>query len=96
MQWPGLLVSRASAEILQLRRVENIANLHSDCRDLQLDPSVLGLELMVVRREAGDMMDRWLQRWRDNLARYATLRCVKVILPWSTPSMIGLPAKSKS
>ncbi len=47
----------------------------------------LGLELMVVRRAAGDMMDRWLGRWQNNLARYADLSCVKVILPWSTPSM---------
>jgi len=47
----------------------------------------LGLELLVVRREQGDMMDRWLQRWRDNMRRYASLTCVKVILPWSTPSM---------
>jgi 3'-phosphoadenosine 5'-phosphosulfate sulfotransferase (PAPS reductase)/FAD synthetase len=47
----------------------------------------LGLELLVVRREQGDMMDRWLQRWRDNIKRYADLSCVKIILPWSTPSM---------
>lgn len=49
--------------------------------------SALGVELVVVRREAGDMMDRWLQRWRDNCARYANLECVKLILPWSTPDM---------
>lgn len=47
----------------------------------------LGLELVVVRRKAGDMMDRWLTRWKNNVARYAELSCVKVILPWSTPSM---------
>jgi len=47
----------------------------------------LGLELIVVRRESGDMMDRWLQRYRDNCQRYAELLCVKMILPWSTPSM---------
>lgn len=47
----------------------------------------LGIELLVVRREKGDMMDRWLQRWHDNVARYARLACVKIILPWSTPSM---------
>jgi 3'-phosphoadenosine 5'-phosphosulfate sulfotransferase (PAPS reductase)/FAD synthetase len=47
----------------------------------------LGLELVVVRRAAGDMMDRWLVRWTNNLARYASLACVKLILPWSTPSM---------
>ncbi|MBI3654109.1 MAG: phosphoadenosine phosphosulfate reductase family protein [Acidobacteria bacterium] len=48
---------------------------------------VLGLELIVVRRESGDMLARWQQRWRNNVARYAALECVKLILPWSTPSM---------
>lgn len=47
----------------------------------------LGMELVVVRRQAGDLMDRWLVRWRNNLARYSTLECVKLILPWSTASM---------
>ncbi len=47
----------------------------------------LKLELIVVRREKGDMMDRWEQRWSDNVARYETLRCVQLILPWSTPDM---------
>lgn len=47
----------------------------------------LGLELVVVRRGAGDMMDRWLVRWTNNVERYADLSCVKLILPWSTPSM---------
>ena len=47
----------------------------------------LGLELVVVRRKAGDMVDRWLGRWAANVARYAALECVKLILPWSTPSM---------
>jgi 3'-phosphoadenosine 5'-phosphosulfate sulfotransferase (PAPS reductase)/FAD synthetase len=31
-------------------------------------------------------MDRWLQRWSNNVARYADLECVKLILPWSTPA----------
>ncbi|WP_081577048.1 phosphoadenosine phosphosulfate reductase domain-containing protein [Acidithiobacillus thiooxidans] len=47
----------------------------------------IGWELMVVRRKAGDMMDRWLGRWRNNVTRYENLECVKLILPWSTPSM---------
>ncbi len=47
----------------------------------------LGVELITVRREAGDMMDRWLTRWTNNVTRYAELSCVKLILPWSTPSM---------
>lgn len=49
--------------------------------------SRLGLELIVVRRQKGDMMDRWEQRWADNVARYEALQCVQLILPWSTPDM---------
>lgn len=44
----------------------------------------LGVELIVVRRKAGDMMDRWRSRWASNVSRYANLECVKLILPWST------------
>lgn len=47
----------------------------------------LGLELVVVRRPAGGMLERWLTRWENNVARYAALECVKLILPWSTASM---------
>lgn len=47
----------------------------------------LGLELVVVRREKGDMVDRWLQRWSDNVGRYQILKCVKMVLPWSTANM---------
>ncbi|GCE15302.1 phosphoadenosine phosphosulfate reductase domain-containing protein [Tengunoibacter tsumagoiensis] len=47
----------------------------------------LGLDLIVVRRQAGDLMDRWLTRWQRNVERYSQLLCVKVILPWSTASM---------
>lgn len=46
----------------------------------------LGLELVVVRREAGDMMDRWIQRWHDNVERYRALSCVRLIGPWSSSS----------
>lgn len=47
----------------------------------------LGLELIVVRRQAGDLLSRWQQRWANNVARYANLECVKLILPWSTAAM---------
>lgn len=47
----------------------------------------LGWELIVLRRAAGDMMDRWEARWESSLERYSTLSCVKIILPWSTPGM---------
>jgi 3'-phosphoadenosine 5'-phosphosulfate sulfotransferase (PAPS reductase)/FAD synthetase len=47
----------------------------------------LGLELIVVRRGAGDMLSRWQTRWNNNVERYVSLSCVKLILPWSTASM---------
>ena len=47
----------------------------------------LDMELVIVHRRAGDLMDRWHVRWDNNVARYVNLECVKVILPWSTPTM---------
>jgi 3'-phosphoadenosine 5'-phosphosulfate sulfotransferase (PAPS reductase)/FAD synthetase len=47
----------------------------------------LRLDLVVVRREAGDLLDRWRVRWANNVRRYSDLCCVKLILPWSTASM---------
>lgn len=47
----------------------------------------LGRELLVVERKAGDMLARWQGRWTNNVKRYIELSCVKLILPWSTPSM---------
>lgn len=56
----------------------------------------LGAELVVVRRKAGDMMDRWEGRWANNVTRYNDLSCVKLILPWSTPSMRFCTSELKS
>jgi 3'-phosphoadenosine 5'-phosphosulfate sulfotransferase (PAPS reductase)/FAD synthetase len=47
----------------------------------------LNMQLLTVRRKAGGLMERWETRWRNNVARYAAMECVKLILPWSTPSM---------
>jgi 3'-phosphoadenosine 5'-phosphosulfate sulfotransferase (PAPS reductase)/FAD synthetase len=47
----------------------------------------LGWELAVVRRSAGDLLQRWETRWANNVERYADLSCVRLILPWSTPGM---------
>ncbi|BDI33368.1 hypothetical protein CCAX7_54190 [Capsulimonas corticalis] len=47
----------------------------------------LGAQLVVVRRASGGLMERWETRWRNNVDRYVNLKCVKLILPWSTPSM---------
>lgn len=56
----------------------------------------LGVELMVVRRKAGDMLDRWEGRWKANARRFTDLSCVKLILPWSTPSMRFCTSELKS
>ena len=66
-----------------LGRVEWASSL-PDCEALA---QTLGWELVVVRRAAGDLMDRWLVRWRNNVERYTNLSCVRLILPWSTPAM---------
>ena len=56
----------------------------------------LGVELIVTRRAAGGMMKRWIGRWKNNLKRYADMSCVKIILPWSTPSMRFCTSELKS
>jgi 3'-phosphoadenosine 5'-phosphosulfate sulfotransferase (PAPS reductase)/FAD synthetase len=70
--------------------------IHSDLGRLEWRESLpmcqrlaehVGLNLIVTRRTAGDLLDRWWQRWRNNVARYVALECVKLILPWSTPAL---------
>jgi 3'-phosphoadenosine 5'-phosphosulfate sulfotransferase (PAPS reductase)/FAD synthetase len=60
------------------------SDAHFQCEQLA---QRLGLRLQVVSRNAGGLMERWTKRWQDNLSRYKELSCVKLILPWSTPSM---------
>lgn len=72
------------------------ALIHSDLGTVEWKDSLpvseriaqrLGLELIIVRRKAGDMMQRWETRWANSIERYISLSCVKLILPWSTPGM---------
>ena len=56
----------------------------------------LGVPLVVTKRAAGGMMKRWIKRWQNNVKRYAELSCVKIILPWSTPSMRFCTSELKS
>jgi len=49
--------------------------------------AALGLELIVVARKAGGLMERWESRWASSVRRYAALETVTLVLPWSTPSM---------
>lgn len=47
----------------------------------------LNVELQIVGRKAGGLMERWTKRWENNVDRYINLSCVKLILPWSTPQL---------
>lgn len=47
----------------------------------------LGWELIVVRRPAGDMLDRWESRWVSRSTAYIELETVRLTLPWATPAM---------
>src|SRR6185312_10781575 len=47
----------------------------------------LGWELLVARRTAGDMLDRWESRWLSRSRAYIELETVKLTLPWATPGM---------
>jgi 3'-phosphoadenosine 5'-phosphosulfate sulfotransferase (PAPS reductase)/FAD synthetase len=98
----------AIATVEHLRAIGHrgeVVLVHADLGRVEWDDSLptcerlasfLGVELLVVRRAAGDMMDRWLQRWRDNVRRYAQLSCVTIILPWSTPGMRFCTSELKS
>lgn len=70
--------------------------VHSDLGTVEWNASLpvceklarhLGIELIVVRRKAGDLMERWEARWESSLRRYINLETVALVLPWSTPSM---------
>lgn len=44
----------------------------------------LGLELVVVRRKAGGLIERFGTRWESSVRRYAALECVKLVKPFSS------------
>ncbi|KAA3510116.1 phosphoadenosine phosphosulfate reductase family protein [Agrobacterium rosae] len=47
----------------------------------------LKCDLVVVRRKAGGLMERWESRWLSSKTRYETLSTVTLVPCWSTPSM---------
>jgi len=52
----------------------------------------LGLELVVLHE---DLIGRWKKRWQDNIRRYANLRCVKIIMPWSAAGLLRFCTSEK-
>ncbi|WP_430436819.1 phosphoadenosine phosphosulfate reductase family protein [Oceanibaculum nanhaiense] len=70
--------------------------VHSDLGEVEWRDSLptcerlaqhLNIELLVVRRAAGDMMDRWEARWASSVRRYEELSTVTLVPCWSTPKM---------
>jgi 3'-phosphoadenosine 5'-phosphosulfate sulfotransferase (PAPS reductase)/FAD synthetase len=51
---------------------------------VRMQANLAGAPLRIVRRTRGDMVEKWEQRWAANVERYETLRCVKIISPWSS------------
>ncbi|TPN34774.1 phosphoadenosine phosphosulfate reductase family protein [Mesorhizobium sp. B1-1-6] len=47
----------------------------------------IGIDLVVVRRKAGGLMERWESRWESSRVRYETLSTVTLVPCWSTPDM---------
>ncbi|MCM2434150.1 phosphoadenosine phosphosulfate reductase family protein [Agrobacterium rosae] len=47
----------------------------------------LRCDLIVVRRKAGGLMERWESRWVSSKARYELLSTVTLVPCWSTPDM---------
>jgi 3'-phosphoadenosine 5'-phosphosulfate sulfotransferase (PAPS reductase)/FAD synthetase len=66
-----------------LGRVEWRASLPV-CQELAAH---LKVDLVVVRRAAGDLMQRCSARFASCLSRYALLQTVTLVPPWSTPAM---------
>lgn len=112
------LAYRVQAHLDDIGHVGPRALIHSDLGRVEWRDSLpvcerlaerLGWDLIVVRRTAGDMMDRWLSRWAANVERYAALSCVRLIMPWSsaaqrfctsygeldTVNCIGAPAQGR-
>lgn len=46
-----------------------------------------GVPLTVVRRSAGDLVDRWIQRFESGKRRYEALETYNLIGPWSSASL---------
>ncbi len=55
-----------------------------------------GLPLTIVRRGAGDLFDRWRQRFEAGKRRYEALETYNLIGPWSSASLRFCTSESKA
>lgn len=79
--------------------------IHSDLGSVEWKQSLpacealaahLGTELVVVRRKAGGLMERWESRHRSSIERYRMLSTVTLVPCWSTPSLRFCTSEQKT
>ncbi|GGN55578.1 hypothetical protein GCM10011349_32390 [Novosphingobium indicum] len=58
--------------------------------------ALAGLPLTVVRRGAGDLFDRWAQRFANGKRRYEALETYNLIGPWSSASLRFCTSEAKA
>lgn len=70
--------------------------IHADLGSVEWDSSLAvcedmatryGMDLIIVSRKAGGLMERWESRWLSSRTRYEILETVTLVPCWSTPSM---------
>lgn len=70
--------------------------IHADLGIVEWDDSLpvcrglahrYGVDLVIVSRKAGGLMDRWEARWQSSVNRYCNLLTVTLVPCWSTPAM---------
>lgn len=91
-----------AAVIAAMRHLDKIGHtgprvlIHADLGSVEWDASLdlcremaehFGLDLIVVSRKAGGLMERWESRWLSSRTRYELLETVTLVPCWSTPSM---------
>ena len=79
--------------------------IHADLGSVEWDDSFricqeladyLQCDLVVVRRKAGGLMERWESRWLSSKTRYETLSTVTLVPCWSTPAMRFCTSEQKT
>lgn len=79
--------------------------IHADLGSVEWEDSLriceeladhLGCDLVVVRRKAGGLMERWKSRWRSSKTRYEMLSTVTLVPCWSTPAMRFCTSEQKT
>lgn len=79
--------------------------IHADLGSVEWDDSFricqeladhLRCDLVVVRRKAGGLMERWESRWLSSKTRYEMLSTVTLVPCWSTPAMRFCTSEQKT